>query len=99
MLFKIVAFKANYLSQRHCQRIFLRSNYVPNTISFRLRLGRGVQRFRGSPGQTFYAPVTLTTLPNTVMYSLQFNVTVNTGGPNPGPALATRRRRLVSSPC
>ena len=41
-----------------------------------------------SPGQAFCAPVTLTTVPNASVYSLQFNLTVTNAGANPGLAVA-----------
>jgi hypothetical protein len=56
---------------------------VPNTISFGFASGEASSAFVGSPGQTFYAPVTLSTLPGTLMYSLQFNITVTNVGPAP----------------
>ena len=87
MLFQIVAFRANYLTSSVASVNFSTSNYVANTISFGFAAGEASSDFVASPGQTFYAPVTLTTLPNTIMYSLQFNLTVNSAGPNPGPAL------------
>ena len=60
---------------------------MPNTISFGFATGQASSAFVASPGQTFYAPVTLTILPGTVMDSLQFNLTVNSAGPSPGPAI------------
>ena len=89
MLFQIIGFKGNYQTSSVVSQVFSISNFVANTISFGFASGEASSDFVASPGQTFYAPVTLTTLPNTVMYSLQFNVTVNTGPTNPGPALAT----------
>ena len=60
--------------------MFSVSNFVANKISFGFAFGEASSVFLGSPGQTFYAPVTLTTLPSTVMYSLQFNIIVTNVG-------------------
>ena len=56
---------------------------MANTISFGFASGEASSDFVGAPGQTFYAPVTLSILPATLMYSLQFNVTVTNGGAAP----------------
>jgi hypothetical protein len=85
---KVVAFKDNYENSSVVTKVFSISNFVANTISFGFASGEASSDFVAAPGQTFYAPVTLATLPNTVMYGLQFNLTVNPGGTNPGPALA-----------
>ncbi len=85
--FKIRAFKANYQPSQITPTLFTSAAFLANTISFGFASGEASSDFVASPGQTFYAPVTLTTLPGTVMYSLQFNLTVNAGGTNPGPAL------------
>ena len=77
MLFQVAGFKANYQTSSVASQYFSTSNFVANTISFGFASGEASSDFVASPGQTFYAPVTLTTLPNTAMYSLQFNVTVN----------------------
>ena len=87
MLFQIVGYRANYETSSIVSQVFSSTNFLPNSISFGFASGEASSDFVASPGQTFYAPVTLTTLPGTVMYSLQFNLTVNPGGPNPGPAL------------
>ena len=86
--FRIRGFKANYQPSDIVSNLFSIANYVPNIISFGFASGEASSDFVASPGQTFYAPVTLTTLPNAVMFSMQFNLTVNSGGTNPGPALA-----------
>jgi hypothetical protein len=63
-------------------QIFYTTNAVNNTISFGFTSGEASSSFVGAPGQTFYAPVTLTTLPGTLIYSFQFNVTVTNVGPH-----------------
>ena len=62
---------------------------MPNSISFGFASGEASSDFIASPGQTFYAPVTLSVLPITQIYSLQFNLTVTNAGPNPGPPVAS----------
>jgi hypothetical protein len=86
-LFKVRAFKNNYQSSAVVSTYFSATNFVPNSISFGFASGEASSYFIASPGQTFYAPVTLSVLPQTVIYSLQFNLSVNSGGPNPGPAI------------
>jgi sugar lactone lactonase YvrE len=92
LTFKVMAFRDCYQPSQIVTAIFSSTNFVPNTISFGFAAGEASSAFVGSPGQTFYAPVTLTTLPNALMYSLQFNMTVTTNitainNPNPGPAI------------
>ena len=75
--------------------LFRLNNFVPNSISFGFASGEASSDFVGSPGQTFYAPVTLTVLPSQTIYSLQFNVTVtNVGSPS-----MSLRARSVFNPC
>jgi hypothetical protein len=73
------------------QQDFSPNTYVPNTISWGFSQGECSSAFLGAAGQTFYAPVTLTMLPGTPVYSLQFNLVVTNGGPgvtNAGPPVA-----------
>lgn len=81
-VFKVRAFKPNYQPSAIVTNIFSPSNFVANTISFGFASGEASSDFVGAPGQTFYAPVTLTTLPGQLMYSLQFNITVTNVGPH-----------------
>jgi hypothetical protein len=74
--FKVRAFKNNYQPSAVVSALFSTTNFVPNSISFGFASGEASSDFVASPGQTFYAPVTLSILPDTVMYSLQFNLTV-----------------------
>ena len=89
IFFQIVAFKANYQTSSVVSKVFYLTNAVYNTISFGFASGEASSDFVASPGQTFYAPVTLSTLSGTTMYSLQFNLTVTNGGVNPGPAVGS----------
>jgi hypothetical protein len=66
--------------------VFYVTNYAENAISFGFASGEASSDFVASPGETFYAPVTLSILSGTVMDSLQFNMSVTNDGPNPGPA-------------
>ena len=87
ILFKARAFRTGYSPSGVAAQSFSAANFVPNSISFGFASGEASSDFVASPGQTFYAPVTLSPLAGTVIYSLQFNLTVTNGGPNPGPAL------------
>ena len=88
VLFQARAFRNDYQPSGIAARLFSPSNFVPNSISFGFVSGEASSDFVASSGQTFYAPVTLAPLPSTVIYSLQFNLTVTNGGPNPGPAIS-----------
>ena len=87
LAFKIRAFYANYQPSDIVTTFFSSTAFVPNSISFGFASGEASSAFVGSPGQVFYAPVTLSPLPGTLMYSLQFNLTVTNAGGNPGPAM------------
>ncbi|HTY86693.1 MAG TPA: NHL repeat-containing protein [Candidatus Acidoferrum sp.] len=93
---KVRAFRDNFQPSGTLSVPFSTSNFVPNSISFGFYTGEASSDFIASPGQTFYAPVTLSPLQNTVIYSLQFNLTVTNGGPNPGPAITPGAYDFVS---
>ncbi len=79
LLFQVVGFRANYLTSSVVSETFTFSNYQPNTISFGFASGPGSSKFVASPGQTFFAPVSLSLLTNPPappIYGLQFNVTL-----------------------
>jgi hypothetical protein len=86
--FKIRGFRLNYQPSDVVSQEFSITNFNATKISFGFASGEASSDFVSSPGQLFYAPVTLTLLPGTKMYSLQFNLTVTNAGPNPGPAVA-----------
>jgi len=94
--FKTIAFRGGYQPSEIVSREFSVTNFNANKISFGFSSGEASSDFVASPGQFFYAPVTLTILPGTPMYSLQFNVTVNNAGPNPGPAVTPGAFRFES---
>jgi len=87
LIFKVIAFRANYQPSAIIPMIFSATNFVPNSISFGFASGEGSSDFIGSPGQIFYAPVTLSPLSGTKIYSLQFNLTVTKASGNLGPAV------------
>lgn len=87
LVFKVRAFRPNYQNSDIISKTFAADAFVPNSISFGFASGEASSDFVASPGQLFYAPVTLSIVPGTLMYSFQFNVTVTNAGPNPGPAL------------
>jgi sugar lactone lactonase YvrE len=82
--FKVRAFHdPNYQPSAVVSIFFSTTNFVPNTISFGFASGEASSDFVASPGQIFYAPVTLSPLPITQIYSLQFNLTVTNISPAP----------------
>lgn len=84
LVFKIRAFRPNFQNSGIITKVFSTNSFIPNSISFGFAGGEASSDFVASPGQTFYAPVTLNVVPDTKIYSLQFNVTVttNVGTPN-----------------
>jgi hypothetical protein len=91
ILFQARAFRDGYSPSGIAVQSFSTNNIVPNTISFGFASGEASSDFIASPGQTFYAPVTLSVLPDTTIYSLQFNLTVtNAGSTNPGPPIINK---------
>ena len=87
LTFKVIAVRTNYQASAIVPAIFSATNFVPNSISLGFATGEASSDFIGSPGQIFYAPVTLSPLPDAKIYSLQFNVTVTNAGGNPGPTV------------
>jgi len=80
-LFRVRGYRVGYSPSGIAEQSFSVSNYVANIISLGFASGDASSAFIASPGQTFYAPVTLSVLPNTEIYSLQFDVTVTNAGP------------------
>jgi hypothetical protein len=87
LTFKVIAVRTNYQASAIVPALFSATNFVPNSISFGFASGEASSDFIGAAGQIFWAPVTLSPLPNTKIYSLQFNLTVTNAGLNPGPAV------------
>jgi hypothetical protein len=99
--FKVRGSKEHYQDSSIVTNMFFPTNMIPNRISFGFAAGEASSEFIGSPGQYFYAPVTLTPLPQVTIYSLQFNLTVTNAGLNPGPAVppgAYSFRSLLEKP-
>lgn len=86
LVFKVRGFRQNFKPSEVSTKIFSPSNFVANTIGFGFDSGEASSQFIGAPGQRFYAPVTLSVLPATKLYSLQFNVVATnlTGQPVDG---------------
>ena len=79
--FKIRAFRDHYQPGEITVQTFSPTNYDATKITFGFPSGEASSDFVASPGQYFYSPVTLSILPNTRVYSLQFNITVTNLGP------------------
>ncbi len=86
-LFKVRAFRNNYQPSAVVTATFSVTNFQANKLTFGFAAGEASSDFIASPGQYFYAPVTLSSLPGTLIYSLQFNMTVTNAGANPGPVV------------
>jgi len=71
------AFSPGFINSPLATQVFVASNYVANQITFGFASGEASSEFIGAAGHRFYAPVTLSLMPGATMYSLQFNVTVN----------------------
>lgn len=70
------AFKNNYQPSEIVTKSFTPDQFSANRITFGFENGEASCRFVGAAGQWFAMPITLSLLPNAVMYSLQFNVTL-----------------------
>jgi sugar lactone lactonase YvrE len=88
LLFKARAFFPNFQDSDMVTNLFLADDFVPNSLTFGFASGQASSDFIASPGQTFFAPVTLTILSNTTIFSLQFDASVTNAGVNPGPSVA-----------
>jgi sugar lactone lactonase YvrE len=84
-LFEVRAERPGYATSLIASNLFLAQNFNANSLTWGFASGEASSEFIASPGQSFYAPVTLTTLPSTVMYSLQFNMVETNLGPDPVP--------------
>jgi hypothetical protein len=77
------AIRAGYMPSPLYTNEFLAKNFQNNEITWGFASGEASSEFITSPGQWFYAPVTLITLPGTVIYSMQFNMVETNLGPDP----------------
>lgn len=83
--FSVRAFRQGYTPSSLVTNLFLAQNFQANELTWGFASGYCSSKFVASPGEIFYAPVTLTTLPNALMYSLEFDMTVTNLGPDPVP--------------
>jgi sugar lactone lactonase YvrE len=72
----VQAFSPGFAPSALAVQTFAASNFVTDQMTFGFASGEASSEFIGAAGQRFYAPVTLTLISNSSMYSLQFNVTV-----------------------
>ncbi|HEX3627757.1 MAG TPA: hypothetical protein VH280_20295 [Verrucomicrobiae bacterium] len=79
------AFRSGYMPSTLVSTPFFAKNFQANELTWGFASGYCSSKFVASPGQIFYAPVTLTTLPGTSIYSMGFNMTVTNLGPDPVP--------------
>ncbi len=86
-LFKLAAFRTGYQPSSIVSNLFLTSGFQPTTIAFGFANGEASSDFVASPGQTFYAPVTLSLIGAPTIFSLQFNLIVTNGVTNSGPPI------------
>ena len=81
-VFSVRAFRAGYLPSTLQTNLFLAQNFAGNELTWGFASGYCSSTFIGSPGEWFYAPVTLTTLGGAAAYGLEFNMTVTNLGPD-----------------
>lgn len=75
-LFSVRAFRGGYLPSGLVTNLFLGQNFQGNELSWGFASGYCSSTFIASPGEWFYAPVTLNTLPGAQAYGLEFDMTV-----------------------
>ncbi|HYG33422.1 MAG TPA: chitobiase/beta-hexosaminidase C-terminal domain-containing protein, partial [Clostridia bacterium] len=81
--FVFFAHREGFVDSGLVSNYFSAADFVPNRITFGFDSGEASSLFLASPGQRYYAPVTLSILPGTRMYSLQFNLVVTNSGAAP----------------
>jgi hypothetical protein len=89
--FQVFGERSGYASTPVLKYTFLGQNFQVTTISWGFTTGEASTALIGAAGETFYAPVTLSMLPGTSIYSLQFNMMVTNSGAgitNSGPPVA-----------
>lgn len=96
LVLKLRAFKEGFYPSAVVTNIFSPTNFVANTISFGFEDGEASSDFVGSPGQKFYAPVTLSLLDKQKMYTLQFNLSATTNNPSSPPIDVRPDRRTLA---
>ncbi len=81
--FKIRGFKNRYQPSEVATKTFSPTDFQANRIGLGFERGEASSLFLATPGQRFYAPVTLSVLPNQLMFSLQFNLTLTNNSAAP----------------
>ncbi|HXC36067.1 MAG TPA: hypothetical protein VNV43_09350, partial [Candidatus Acidoferrales bacterium] len=81
-VFSIRAFRPGYMPSALVTNLFFAQNFQGNELSWGFPSGYCSSTFVGSPGEWFYAPVTLTALSTPSAYGLEFNMTVTNLGPD-----------------
>ncbi|HEY1787506.1 MAG TPA: hypothetical protein VGJ73_05090, partial [Verrucomicrobiae bacterium] len=84
-VFSVRAFRGGYLPSGLVTNLFLARNFQANELAWGFASGYCSSTFIASPGEIFYAPVTLTTLPGAGAYGLEFDMTVTNLGPHAVP--------------
>jgi hypothetical protein len=84
--FEVVGKRSGYAPSPTLKYTFLGQNFQVTTLSWGFESGYCSSEFIGSPGEMFYAPVTIISLPGTVMYGLEFNMTVTNLGADAVPS-------------
>ncbi len=72
----VQAFSPGFAPSALVSATFAESNFVTDQMTFGLASGEASSEFIGAAGHRFFVPITLSLLPASSMYSLQFNVTV-----------------------
>lgn len=81
-VFLVRAYKNGYQPSGVISNLFSVTNFNANRLTWGFDSGEASSEFFGSPGQKFFAPITLTILPGTELYSFQFNMSLtNEVGP------------------
>ncbi len=72
----VQAYSPGFAPSALVSQTFAASNFVTDQMTFGFASGEASSQFLAAAGHRFYVPVTLSLLPASTMYSLQFNVTV-----------------------
>ncbi len=88
IVFQAKGFRANYASSQIVSNVFYATNYLPNLMAFGFARSRtnkveGASEFIGSPGQRFFAPVTLNLQADQSIFAMQFGLSVTNGAGAP----------------
>jgi hypothetical protein len=94
--FKIRAYKSRYQTSDIATKVFSPTDFQANRLGLGFDRGEASSLFLATPGQRFYAPVTLSVLPSQLMFTLQFNLilTNNSAAPAYDPSLMSFQSML-----